>query len=536
LKALTWIFMKSETKPPGSKYARLLVLSDRWIFVLLFSVSLILYILLPVAYPPEPSVMCDSVEYAMQAESSNLTDVFHPHHLFNAAFHRIIWLGLGGTDSSIRIVYLMRWTSHLCMAWAVALLFLIARRMGGSKILSAMISLGFATGCSPWMFGSVAEVVAPSCALFLFITLRIMYRRDKKPIGNAELWFLGWLFGLNVTWSHIVVIYFPILWVMLWSACKPYKIRAIKHFTASAFLWLLISYLGVAFLLLNVHSLSGFWDFITYYVRQGMGGKGITIKEPVVAIRTILITQSYSFLKPETLFHGVGAVLATAGTALLAVLGCAGWIWGKSEKSNDRPAIIFLWLISLGFILWWLPSAWDYWVMPWSFLLLGIIRLRFRNGIPYKIIIAAAFLAANIYNLTVMVLPRTRDIDNPYFRLATSMSVLPDQEITELFTTDLYICPYARYWAHVSRAYHYIEQAPGLLPANKQAQFLEHLTGMIYFKIPDAIFIDGDVLKATLEYLHNQPGREQSLLASASYVGSQVYEGKQLDIYLVKSK
>jgi len=518
----------------GSKVFGNLILHDGKIAFLIFLIALSLYALLPVLYPPEPSILSDSVEYSLQAESNDLAELFHPHHLLNAAFHRLIWLCLGGVNSPVRVIYLMRWTSHISMALVVLLMFVLARRMGGSKLVAFLISMGFATGCSPWIFGSVAEVVAPSCAAFLFITSRTIYRKKDHPIKKAELWLLGLLFGLAVTWNHIIFIYLPVIWLFLLAENKPKKLFAIIHFTLAAALWLIISYYIVVFSILHKTSLKEFWDFLTHYAQIGMGGTSISIKNPLLALRTLFITQSYSFLNPETLFSGIGSILATAGTAILASLGFIGWVWGRINKKGELLSMIVFWMISLGFIIWWLPSAWDYWVLPWAFLLLGIVRLRFRKEFILNSILTIIFSITAIYNLFFLALPRLVDTDNPYYVLSQAINKLPDTEQMELFTTDLYLCPYARYWAHVSRAYHYYEQSPGILPEKKQAQFLEHFTAMIESGMPSAILVDGDVLEATRRYLQDHPGPAYSYLDAAQFIDSQVYEGKQLDIYLIK--
>jgi hypothetical protein len=416
------------------------------------------------------------------------------------------------------------------------MLFLLGRRMGGSKKIATLIAAGFATGCSPWIFGSVAEVVAPSSAAFLFMMLRTLYRKSENPLTIWETWFLGWVFGLAVTWSHILFIYLPVIWIFLVIAGKPKPIRFITGFTIAAAIWLIASYGTVVFIFLKATSLEQFWEFLTYYARIGLGGREIGLRNPVAALRTLLLTQSYSYLRPETLFADIGAALATIGALAVAILGLAGWVWGRLIVPRERAGILVFALISLGFIIWWFPSAWDYWVLPWAILLLGITRIRLKRQTLTALLLGFIFTAIALYNLITLVLPRLHDEDNPYYNLCQSIKQYTLDIQSELFTTDMHLWVTARYWAHISAAFHYIETAPNILPEKKQSEFITHLTGLRLKKTPQYLIVDGDVLNATRNYWKDSADADMELLDSAWLLNSQYYDGKLIQVYLIKQE
>ncbi len=508
------------------------LLSDGWLAFSIFILSLTLYTFLPILYPPEPSILDDSLEYALQAESNNLSELFHPHHLLNAAFHRLIWLILGDGHSTLRVIYLMRWTSHITMALSVMLLFLLARRVGASKPMAAIVGWGFATGCSPWIFGSVAEVVAPSCAAFLFIMLLLFYQGGKTRLSLPRLWLSGLLMGTAITWSQIVAIYTPVIWIFLLLQDHRQKWRNLFHFTAVLFTWVAASYLIVVYGILNGNTPMDLYNFLTFYAHKGLGGSGITWNNPVAAIRTLLITQSYSFLSPESLFTDIWSGLATLGSLALAGLGLYGWVRGETQSKYERLAVAIFGFISIGFILWWLPSAWDYWVLPWAVLLLGIARIRHLKLHILVPGIAVVFLITALYNFSALVLPRMSDTDNPYYNLSQSIGKLPPLDRTGLFTTDIHLYHYARYWAEVPQPFHYIEIANGVLPVGKQAEFMDHLAKLRVGET-NALLVDGDVLHDTLLFLDNQHAQEKAMLNSARLIASQYYGNQIINVYLV---
>jgi hypothetical protein len=193
-------------------------------------------------------------------------------------------------------------------------------------------------------------------------------------------------------------------------------------------------------------------------------------------------------------------------------------------------------LISLGFIIWWFPSAWDYWVLPWSILLLGIAHIKLKRQMLTVLILGFIITTISLYNLITLVLPRLHDEDNPYYNLSQSIKQNTLDIQSELFTTDLHLWVAARYWAHISTAFHYVEIAPDILPEKKQSEFIAHLTGMKQQKTPEYLIVDGDILNATRKFWEDSADADMELLDAAWLLNSQYYDGKLIQIYLIKQE
>ena len=321
------------------------------IFVLIVVIATALYTALPVIYPPENSIINDSVEYALQAESTDPATWFHPHHLLYNIIHRMGWLMLGGEQSPLRVIYIMRWTSHLCMGIVLAILFILARRMGASRPRAILLCLLLMVACSFWVFGSVAEVVAPSSALVFGVIWGLFYRRDgtEPPLFNIII--LGFLLGLAVTLNQLVIIYLPAFWLGMLGWHKGNRLKPIIFFSLTCILWTFVAYVLVIVLVLQIYDLSGAYQFLTTYTQWNIWGRG-TFANLGDSINTLLLTQSYSYFgqHERTLLFN----LATAIPVLLAMGGLWGWTRVKagSDWKTAWGWTVLFGLISFGFITW----------------------------------------------------------------------------------------------------------------------------------------------------------------------------------------
>jgi len=99
------------------------------------------------------------------------------------------------------------------------------------------------------------------------------------------------------------------------------------------------------------------------------------------------------------------------------VLGCIlGWVQSKSSTAsweiNWGWAALLL-IIALGFITWWVADALDYWLLPWTVLLLGMARVKLIPERPVNAFLIILILLFASYNYIRIILPYPNDLSNP---------------------------------------------------------------------------------------------------------------------------
>jgi hypothetical protein len=422
---------------------------DRWIFLAIVVIATLFYSILPVIYPPEYSIIDDSIEYAMQAEHPNPVLWFHPHHLFNNFIHRGIWMMLGGPNSGLRVVYIMRWTSHLSMGLVIAFIFILGRRMGAGIMHTILLCLLMMVACSLWVFGSVAEVVAQSTAMVLGTIWGLFYRRDGREPTLFIIFILGVLFGLAITINQIVIIYLPVFWLGMSGWRKGYRLKPILVFSLASLLWSALAYLLVMIIVLGQTGLDKAFMFATSYAHRNIWGKGdfYNLKD---SLNTLMLAQSFTFYldqKKNILFY-----LASVIPMLLAIGGIWGYIRygdGRNWRLNWGYLVLFL-LISFVFITWWAATAWDYWVLPWILIIMGWARWRLKPAMFVKGFLICSIAITAIYNIVNLYNPRNSDVKNPYYRAGKLISHLSPNNRELLLSVDGHLAAYTQYWGGVS--------------------------------------------------------------------------------------
>jgi hypothetical protein len=499
-----------------------------WIFLAIVVVATLFYAALPVLFPPESSIVDDSLEYAAQAESVNPASWFHPHHLLNNFTHRLLWLALGGENQPIRIIYLMRWTSHLGMGIALGFIFLIALALGASswRALSLVALLMF--GCMFWVFGSVAEVVAPSLAMFLAVLWGLFYRDAGKQPSIHQVIFWGWLYGLAITWNQIDLIYLPALWLGLCGYRRGTRLKSITVFTITSALWVFVAYLAVVLAVRNPTESGGLFSFSTIYARWGVWGKGNLASLPT-SWQHLLLVQSFSFLRWELMLNGPFALGASLATIALLLAGLWGWISARNRERDwrlDWGWMALFGFIAVGFITWWQADAWDFWVMPWAILMLGWAGIK---GQTDKFIVPAllAFtVLIGAFNLVRMEMPRREEAVNPYYSVLIAIKEQGLSDCHELMTANPHLWRYAWYWGRIEHAGFYPDDWKGnfsLMQRRKiNKQFHIYLTG----SDTRPLLVD----KAIYDYLKPvNKDMKSRIVTEASF------EGIDLDIYEIRN-
>ena len=499
-----------------------------WIFLAIVIVGTTLYAVLPVIFPPESSIVDDSLEYAAQAESVNPASWFHPHHLLNNFTHRLVWLALGGENQPVRVINIMRWTSHLGMGIALGFIYLIALGMGTSRLRSLLLVAFLLFGCSFWVFGSVAEVVAPSMAMFLAVLWGLLYSSvDKQPsLLKLSVW--GWLFGLAVTWNQIDLVYLPALWVGLWGYARKTRLKFIAAFSLLALVWVAATYLIVALVVRDSTGSGDIYGFATSYARWGVWGKGDLASLPT-SWRHLLLVQSFSFLRWELIFNGLFAIVASLATIIAFATAIFGWIGGRDRVRDwrmDWGWMALFSLIAIGFINWWQADAWDFWVLPWAILMLGWARIKRLSDRVVVPALLAFIVIVGSFNLTRLELPRQQESVNPYYSVLISIKDQGLSDCYQLMTVNPHLWRYAYYWGRIERAGFYADDGEGNFSEEQKRKINKQYHVYISSLDRRPLLVD----KAIHDYL--QPDK---LNLSSRKIAEADFEGISLDIYALEN-
>jgi hypothetical protein len=420
--------------------------------LILFILAVLLYSILPVHYPVYYSIIDDTIEYAIQAESSNPVDWFHPHHILNAALHRLLWLLVRFPGLDIRAYGIMSWTSRLSMALAVALLFILGRRMGASRKLAFALGLVFMVGCSPWTFGGISETVAPTTAIFLVLILLLFYRAGRQPPSLRMMFWLGLLFSFDICLHQMQVIYLPVLLLGMWGWERGQRLRRMGLFLLGTASLAGITYLLVILAVQGTINLKAGMDFATTYATESYWGKG-DFDNIGDSLRTLVVTQSFSLYVWEKAFRGFWNIAASASAIFLGGVGLIGWFIPATRRNwRIESAWFFLFLLTaFFFITWWEAKCWDFWVLPWALILLGVSRIRIaKDWILFPLVCASIGFTA-YYNFTFMVKDRTDFSSNIYYDAASKVAKLPANCREIMFTTNYHNYVYCRYFARVDK-------------------------------------------------------------------------------------
>jgi hypothetical protein len=143
--------------------------------------------------------------------------------------------------------------------------------------------------------------------------------------------------------------------------------------------------------------------------------------------------------------------MASVSTFVVGGFGLFGWFIRNSRKNWRWEwgwLLLFL-LIHVPFITWWEAKAWDFWVLPWALIILGVARWRFIN--PWVKLAPLLFILGSTayYNYLKLAVPRGDEEKNVYYAAAHEISLLPKVERSFFFTETYHTYVYFRYWSGV---------------------------------------------------------------------------------------
>jgi hypothetical protein len=290
--------------------------NDRWWAFALGLAALVLYA--ATLAPTVATVFDDSLEFQVVLPSLGIA---HPtgyplYTLLGWAFSR---LPLG--DLAFRVNVL----SAVAGAAAVGVLFLVARRLGSTRLAAATMSAVFALSSTWWSQATIAEVYTLHglfVVLILYLTLSLdtPHRSSPSTVHSPRLVALAFLFGLSLTHHRTTLLLAPAVAVyVLWT--DPGLLRRPRDLAlmAGAFLLPLLLYLYLPLRGQAITSLDG------AYTNTWQG-----------FVRHVLASDYGAFFRDNPLAierprdYPLRLLISQIGLASL-VLGVVGWLHWRSE-------------------------------------------------------------------------------------------------------------------------------------------------------------------------------------------------------------
>jgi hypothetical protein len=186
---------------------------DRLIAILFVLSSLALYA--ATSAPSVATIFDDSLEFQVVLPTLGIA---HPsgYPLFTLA-GKLATLLIPFRDPAGRANLL----SAVAAAFAVGVLYLVARRFAGNRLAAALATALFAVSPAWWSQSTIAEVYAPHgllMILFLYLLLRWEERRRESPRADRLLATAALVAGLGMAHHRMIVLLFPAALVfVLWS-------------------------------------------------------------------------------------------------------------------------------------------------------------------------------------------------------------------------------------------------------------------------------------------------------------------------------
>ena len=233
------------------------------------------------------------------------------------------------------------------------------------------------------------------------------------------------LYGFNIILHQLQLMYLPALLAGMSGWKRGKRLKSMIVFTMSAGMVAALPYFLVIVLFMKrgaINSLYEVRDFLFMFYAENAWGYG-TFESIKDSLRTLLLTQSYSFaLDRNIIFHSIPGMFSIAATVAAAAACMWGWVHRIKQwpwLSEQRWVIVFF-SIAVIFNTWWEANCWDFWVLPWALLLLGLTKLNFLHYFVRLGIIVVAIIFSFMFNVTHLALPRHTELANPFIKYLKS--------------------------------------------------------------------------------------------------------------------
>jgi len=366
----------------------------------------------------------DAIHFMLAMGGSNLSSLFHPHHLIYNALGFVLSQGLAGLGISISIATLMQTLNSVFAAAGVLLFFIILLRLSKKVTMSVTFALLLAFCMGVW--DQAIEVEVYACGL-VFLTGSLLLIID--PLSNstgpkpAMVIGLGILGSLAILFHQMHILFVAIGCTFIIFAGKGVipRLKMLGYYAIPFPLLVVAPYIAVGYAINRLPSLVSFYNWLTSYTQSGQWGHFGGLKSVVLAAaglnnsffgKTVMITGSI----------GVGDMVLEALYILgvILVLGLVVVTIVKFKAIYESRAwlvtLMLVWIVVYGlFTLWWDPSNVEFWmhILPplWLLLFLGFEMWRSRQPNWKKAIPIVLLCLLVCVNLVCWVMPNS-DIEN----------------------------------------------------------------------------------------------------------------------------
>jgi len=182
-------------------------ISTRWLAILVFAVTLIVYLSLPTRiYYGDGVGFADAVESA----HSDPALLFHPNHLIYNVIGYGIWTGVQFVHPQVRALNVLQGLDSFFGAASAALLCIILYELFESPYISLWLSFGFAFTATWWKFSTDADSYVASTFFLIASVLHLLPSRKSRPATLALTHSAAMLL------HQLALLFFPACLIGLW--------------------------------------------------------------------------------------------------------------------------------------------------------------------------------------------------------------------------------------------------------------------------------------------------------------------------------
>lgn len=397
----------------------------------------------------------DALSYAEAVEGGGAKALLHPHHLLYSPICRFAFgaarlLGYGGRALG---------TVHVVNAVAggagVALAFLLCRRLGARRSVSLLAAAGLATAAAYWSNAAGAEVYTLGTAAAL-AALYVAARVSSRGAKTAALAGVAFAAAAIIQQLNLLLAPLGVIYVLTTGTDRRRKALAFAGAYAATFI---LGYVVLPAALLHFQSPRDYFDWFFYYARMKRWGgfSWRNVSAAADAFARVFYVQAFwnNFAAPFA-----ASDIRHLRVALPLWLGVAGgganlllWL----ARRPGRAALILLGVALLSyavFILWWLPSHIDYWLLPAACVIFAVaVAVSGRGRFWYAVSVAAltlAWLGVTNVNWRYGIKPETRLEANADYRAGLALAaVIPKDGLA--FLANSPAITHARYFGGLKR-------------------------------------------------------------------------------------
>lgn len=398
----------------------------------------------------------DSLFYAEAVELGTAERLLHPHHLLYNPICRLAYgvarlFGYGGGALAP-----MHVVNALVGGAGAAFAFALCRRLGARRWASALAGAGLATAAAYWANAAGVEVypLATAAALAALYVAAPAPSREVKAAALAGVAFAGAALAHQL---NLLLAPAGLLYMLTAAEGRSKKALAFAVGYAAAFV---VGYVAVpaVFLGLGTGPAYAGWFFHFPRMNQWGGMAWGNFSAAVDAFARAFYVNTFWDNVAAPFVKGDARELRVALPLWLAVAFGGGNLLVWLARKPGRGPLVLLGvplLLYAVFILWWLPSYVNYWVLPAAFVFAAAavaVSGRKRRWYGVSVLsLALAWLGVTNVNWRDGVKPRADREADPDYRAGLALAAFVPEDAL------LYLAPYpplphARYFGGLKNA------------------------------------------------------------------------------------